>query len=295
MNKKKGALFLTWLVSALLFLLPGESGAHVDLLNLSHNSPSHLVSTVGLQACLDAVNTVRNINSDIADNIGLTAQGCRDAANSMSQTAREAEQVVQDRAQDVLDCASDPVGCAEEIAADLGVDDPNLGKMAILTGNVSFETGGLLFSDFGITNVNITDIDDSKVSAACKAFIALPWSRGGALTLTTGGSYRLVVPACGPITYTLKPSNPLFTWNPPTRTVTVGAGNAVSSSGENSEAETLQQQQIETTYEFNGQVTQEQQSTGKSGNSDAQEQNQQQQGNQEGKRNQQNLRIERKK
>ncbi len=262
MNKKKRVLFLTWLVPALLCLLPGESGAHVDLnpFNLSHNSPSHLVSTVGLDACIQAVNTIRGIDSKLADSIGLTAQGCRDAANSMSRTAKEAEQVVQDTVEDAIDCASDPVGCAEKIAADLGVDDPNLGKMAILTGNVTFKTGGLLFSDFGVTNLNI-DADDSRVSAACKAFIAaFPWPRGGALTLTTGGSYRLVVPACGAIIYTLKPTNPLFTWNPPTRTVTVGAGGGSSTSGgSGSSISTGNMQQMETTGEGGAQIMMRQQ------------------------------------
>jgi len=235
-NKKKRALFLTLLVPALLFLLSGESGAHVDMLNLSHNTPSHLVATVGRDACIAAVNTIRGINSKMADSIGLTAQGCRDAANSTSQSLQEAEQGVGGAAQEAIDCVSDPVGCIEQLAEESGVTDPNLTKKATLSGNISIDTGPVSMPEIlASTGVQVVDMDASGVSIACRGIVEGWWRSIGvaewAASITSGGGYALVVPACGPITYTVAPSNYLFTWSPPTRTVTVGAGGGSSSGG----------------------------------------------------------------
>ncbi len=299
MSKKKRALQLwKWIIPVLLLLLPVRIEAHF-MINICNILDYDLLTESGRNAYADCQNEpVRhNTLQHLADtawnkckNLFGEAQ-CNSARATVDTTVETGRQT----GQSVLNCVSDPLGCAQDVIDNLGLTDPNLGKMAILTGNIRFETGGLLFSDFGLTTIDISNIDDTKVSDACKAFIAL-WDRtleDDLLTVTTGGPYRIVVPACGSITYTIKPTNSLFTWNPPTHNVTVGVSNAVSSSGENSEAGAinagiLQQQQTETTGEFSGEVTQEQ-STGKSSNSGAQQQQQEQQQNSQERKSQQQI------
>lgn len=181
----------------------------------AHNSISHLANTAW---------------SECAQIFGEAA--CNNAKTNVERAAAGASETVQSG----IACVSDPVACIERLADEAGVLDPKLSHIAILSGNISYETGGLIFSDFGITTVRL-DYNATNASVACRGVVGGWYTAVGIAqqNLSIAGAYRFTVPACGPIVYTLTPENPLFTWTPANRTVTVGT----SQSGNDAEVSVI--------------------------------------------------------
>ena len=134
--------------------------------------------------------------------------------------------------QDAWTCMStDPIACANDFLASTGVTDPNLTKVAMLTGQAHFDMGidslPDELKDAGITRILLTKaplvIDGSDL---CKTLVR-GWYAGtttlGALAVSgPDGRWLAAVPACGKITYTLQPENAAFNWTPGERVVTLG-------------------------------------------------------------------------
>ena len=239
------------LVLLVIWFFPEGVEAHFVPGDPDHQSLSHIIETEGLRGCLSIVQTF----GDLARGLGITEESCREAARGTAEAVREGEEAFEEMGEAVRetgeaaietieDIASrcfnpdgtpkDPVTCASALAEMMGEgieagmsELEGIMTFAELRGNITMETGGGLTSLVGTTTIGITNIVYEDVSDACRNFVEA-WRLASNITqiatLTTGGPYSILVPACGRITYTIAPTNPLFSWDPPTRSVTVGGG-----------------------------------------------------------------------
>ena len=219
------SLLLAWLLSPILFFSPMTANAEIAPCNPVNYD---WLTDAGRQAYVDCQATQLN---NLANNAFETCKKIfgEAACNNARDTAKGVAQGAEETLGDALVCSADPVRCIENLARKTGADDPALTKVAILSGTVSYDTGGLIFSDSGVTTVSV-GYDASKVSDACRALVVGWFGLLGDVQQglsALGGAYSFRVPACGPITYTLTPTNPLFTWTPASRVVTVGSSSAL--------------------------------------------------------------------
>lgn len=149
------------------------------------------------------------------------AQAVQGGINTAVQTGTE-----------VWKCLSnDPIACANDFLASTGATDPNLTKVAMLTGQAHFDMGieslPDIIKDAGVTTIVLTkEPFVAEGSDLCRTLVT-GWYSGtlslGALAVSgPDGRWLAAVPACGKTTYTIKPTNAAFNWTPGERTVTVG-------------------------------------------------------------------------
>lgn len=246
------------LLAAFLILTPASAHAHlcVDVSGqscppsaLSHNTVEHLantaysncVSTFGRAACDAARDTAEAVGSTARDVANQGAEAGRTVFETGQQmleggmqTGQQMVDTVGRTARQGIDCALDLAGCAAQVAEDAGLSPEQtqqLTEFAVLRGTITMDT--TLPGQAALLKVHPVNWDG--VSPACEALLAAMSIAPGQLATTvpvTAGAYTVVVPACGRITYALVPANPLYTWTPPRRDVTVEpGGNPVSTIG----------------------------------------------------------------
>lgn len=210
------------------------------------------------QAAQGAAGTVQqgaqgaaNAAAGAAQNAGQTFNN---AAGSAAGAAADIAGMAAEQAERAVNCAKALPDCAVDVYNDVKNSLPNvtpadiqaaMTKVAVLGGTVTDNTGKPLP---GIQVYVVGGTVQGDVSDACKAVLVVA-ARGtvasaqvnvgtikagfvidslGAQT-TTGldGAYRIPVPACASIQYTVEPGGPLgqfFSWAPGNREVTVASG-----------------------------------------------------------------------
>ena len=243
------------LLAAFLVLMPAGAHAHfcVDVTGascqpFSHNKVGHLantaysncVATFGRAAC-DAARDTANAAADVVEAVGsavndVANQGA-EGGRTMFESGQQMVSTVGRTVRQGIDCALDLAACAAQVAADAGLSPEQtqqLSQFAVLKGAITMDTA----LPVQATQLRVQPVNYSEnISPACEVLLA-DWaalSSGAAVVVpVTAGAYSVVVPACDQITYALVPFNPLYTWDPPKRDVTVGPGQASGQVGNNS-------------------------------------------------------------